>query len=86
MAVTEEIIQRHPEGTRKRYSDIQGLYLDINIRGKATWILRKMAGGQRSTVVLGYYPEMTIPKARSAALAESIKLNNSVRSIKAKET
>lgn len=86
MAVTEEIIQRHPEGTRKRYSDIQGLYLDINIRGKATWILRKMAGGQRSTVVLGYYPEMTIPKARSAALAESIKLDNSVRSIKAKET
>lgn len=55
MAVTEEIIQRHPEGTRKRYSDIQGLYLDINIRGKATWILRKMAGGQRSTVILGYY-------------------------------
>ena len=86
MAVTEEIIQRHPEGTRKRYSDIQGLYLDINIRGKATWILRKMAGGQRSTVVLGYYPEMTIPKARSAALAESIKLENSVRNIKVKET
>ena len=85
MAVTEEIIQRHPEGTRKRYSDIQGLYLDINIRGKATWILRKMAGGQRSTVVLGYYPEMTIPKARSAALAESIKLENSVRNIKVKE-
>lgn len=79
MAITEETITRHPKGTRKRYSDIQGLYLDINISGKATWTLRKVIGGKRQNVTLGYYPEMTIPKARSAALTESVRIENENR-------
>ncbi len=79
MAITEETITRHPKGTRKRYSDIQGLYLDINISGRATWTLRKVIGGKRQNVTLGYYPEMTIPKARSAALTESVRIENENR-------
>lgn len=74
MAVTEEIIKKHPIGTRKRYSDIQGLYLDINKSGNATWILRKMASGKRESITIGYYPDMSIEDARKTAKNETVKI------------
>ncbi len=74
MAVTEEIINKHPKGTRQRYSDIKGLYLDINKSGNANWVLRKMAKGKRESITIGYYPEMSIEEARKAAKSETMKI------------
>lgn len=74
MAVTEEIINKHPKGTRQRYSDIKGLYLDINKSGNANWVLRKMANGKRESITIGYYPEMSIEEARKAAKSETMKI------------
>ena len=74
MAVTEEMINKHPKGTRQRYSDIKGLYLDINKSGNANWVLRKMAKGKRESITIGYYPEMSIEEARKAAKSETMKI------------
>ena len=74
MAVTEEIINKHPKGTRQRYSDIKGLYLDINKSGNANWVFRKMAKGKRESITIGYYPEMSIEEARKAAKSETMKI------------
>jgi|GEM_PF-850642 len=79
MTLTEEIINRHPKGTRKVYSDRNGLYLDIKTSGTASWMLRKMVDGKRNAVILGYYPEMGIDEARRIASVEAMHLGIEVK-------
>ena len=78
MTLTEEIINKHPKGTRKVYSDRNGLYLDIKTSGTASWMLRKMVDGKRNAIILGYYPEMNIDEARRIASVETMKMGNEV--------
>ena len=74
MHLTEEIINNHPQGTRKKYSDEGGLYLDIKPSGTATWTFRKMVNGTREILVIGHYPQMSIEEARKKAVLESERL------------
>lgn len=50
--------------TRYDVSDVPGLFLRINPNGTKVWRINKSVKGQRLVKTLGYYPEITIVKAR----------------------
>ena len=85
MHLTEEIINNHPQGTRKKYSDEGGLYLDIKPSGTATWTLRKMVNGTREILVIGYYPEISIEEARKRSKLQSERLTRNSINVRQNE-
>lgn len=47
-----------------RISDGNGLSLMVNSNGSKYWTLRFTVNGQRKTITLGQYPELSLKKAR----------------------
>lgn len=50
-----------------RYTDGDGLFLEINGRGAASWILRVQSGGKRQDIGLGSAKSVSLKDARMAA-------------------
>lgn len=57
-----------------RYSDGDGLFLEINGRGAASWILRVQSGGKRQDIGLGSAKSVSLKDARAAAYATRQKI------------
>jgi len=53
-----------PDRPRKRYSDAQGLYLEVTPAGGRYWRLKYRHGGKEKRLALGVYPEVTLAEAR----------------------
>ena len=47
-----------------RYSDGNGLYLNVTPTGSKSWVLRYSIAGQRQSIGLGSYPEVGLTQAR----------------------
>ena len=50
-----------------RYSDGEGLYLNIARRGSKSWVQRISIDGNRRDIGLGGYPTVSLAEARSLA-------------------
>ena len=57
-----------------RYSDGDGLFLEINGRGAASWVLRVQSGGKRQDIGLGSAKSVSLKDARAAAYATRQKI------------
>lgn len=57
-----------------RYSDGAGLFLEINGKGAASWILRVQANGRRQDIGLGSAKSVSLKDARDAAFVTRQKI------------
>jgi hypothetical protein len=57
-----------------RYSDGDGLFLEINGRGAAGWIHRVQSAGKRQDIALGSAKSVSLKDARAAAYAARQKI------------
>ena len=61
------------QGKKDRHLDggpggVRGLYLEIESKTSAHWLLRYQLAGRRRDMGLGPYPEITLARAREKAL------------------
>lgn len=55
-----------PEKKRARYTDANGLYLEVSPAGSRRWFWKTYAGGKEGRLALGSYPAMSLADARKA--------------------
>lgn len=68
-----------------RYSDGNGLFLEFNGKGAASWILRIQAGGKRRDVGLGSAKAVSLKAARDAAYATRQKIAQGIDPVAARK-
>lgn len=63
---------------------VKGLALNISATGGRSWILRVVVGGKRRDIGLGAYSELSLDKARAAAIANRELIRQGIDPIEAK--
>lgn len=56
-----------PEKNRERYTDAQGVYLEVSRTGTKRWFWKYRYDGKEKRLALGGYPQVKPPQARSLA-------------------
>ncbi|RKR03564.1 tyrosine-type recombinase/integrase [Halomonas sp. M20] len=66
------------DGTPGRYSDGNGLYLMIPMKGMPYWMLRYTFAGKRRELTLGKYAQLSLAEAREQAIESQKAIRNGI--------
>ncbi len=77
MALTDTTIKRaKPREKAYKLADGKGMYLQVNPKGARYWRLKYRYCGKEKVLALGVYPEVSLAKAREAALKAKAQLRD----------
>lgn len=78
MLTNTQIEHFKPEAKTKRYSDRDGLTLEVRSSGSKVFIFRFQWQHKPQTIVLGHYPAISLSHARELAVMYHARVNNGV--------
>ncbi|WP_455556605.1 tyrosine-type recombinase/integrase, partial [Comamonas sp.] len=71
-----------PDLKRKRFTDANGLYLEVSPGGSRRWFWKYRKDGKEGRLALGKYPDVSLSAARLARDAARIKKSEGVDPVK----
>ena len=74
-----------PDKNRARYTDAQGLYLEVSPAGSKRWFWKTYADGKEGRMALGSYPAMGLADARKARDAAKLQKAQGVDPVQARK-
>lgn len=74
-----------PDKKRARYTDAQGLYLEVSPSGSKRWFWKTYSDGKEGRMALGSYPALSLADARKARDAAKLLKGEGVNPIQARK-